>query len=126
MLGRFPVERMPSFFSGADALLVSLKAEPIFALTIPGKVQSYLAAGRPILGMLDGEGARVLEESGAGLVAPSGDAQALARHAIALAGLDGARRAAMGMRGQEYCAAHFKRSSLMTQLERWLANPKTV
>ena len=45
--GRFPVERMPSFYRHADALLVSLKPEPIFALTLPGKLQSYLAAGVP-------------------------------------------------------------------------------
>lgn len=123
MLGRYPVERMPSFFAGADALLVSLKAEPIFAMTIPGKVQSYLAAGKPLLGMLDGEGARVIQESGAGLVAPSGDAQALAEQAKALANLSAEERAHMGARGQRFGATHFKRSALMSQLEVWLANP---
>jgi hypothetical protein len=41
----------------ADALLVTLGSAPLFALTIPSKVQSYLAAGRPIVGALDGEGA---------------------------------------------------------------------
>jgi len=122
MLGRHPVERMPSFFAGADALLVSLKAEPIFAMTIPGKVQSYLAAGKPVLGMLDGEGARVIEEAGAGMVARSGDAQALARHAIALAGLAPAERAAMGSRGRAYCEREFKRTTLIDQLESWLRN----
>ena len=70
LLGRFPLERMPSFFKASDALLVSLKKDKIFAMTVPGKVQSYLAAGVPLIGMLDGEGAKVIEESGAGLVAP--------------------------------------------------------
>ncbi len=123
MLGRYPVERMPSFFAGSDALLVPLKDEPIFAMTIPGKVQSYLAAGKPLLGMLDGEGARVIQESGAGLVAKSGDSEALARQAVVLADLDPERRAAMGRNGQQYCRAHFNRAALIDQLEGWLGDP---
>ena len=123
MLGRHPVERMPSFFAGADALLVSLKADPIFAMTIPGKVQSYLAAGKPLLGMLDGEGARVITEAGAGLVAPSGDATALALQALALAALPAGERARMGVEGRLYCDTHFKRGTLMAHLEDWLADP---
>jgi colanic acid biosynthesis glycosyl transferase WcaI len=123
MLGRHPVERMPSFFAGADALLVSLKADPIFAMTIPGKVQSYLASGKPLLGMLDGEGARVIEEAGAGRVAPSGDAAALARQALSLAALPAGERARMGVDGRLYGDTHFKRGTLMTRLEAWLADP---
>lgn len=123
MLGRHPVDRMPAFFAAADALLVSLKAEPIFAMTIPGKVQSYLAAGKPLLGMLDGEGARVIEESGAGLVAPSGDPQALARQALTLVDLPAADRARMGANGRRYGDAHFNRGALMAQLESWLLDP---
>lgn len=120
LLGRHPLERMPSFFRGAQALLVSLKKEPVFALTIPGKVQSYLSAGTPILGMLDGEGARVIEESGAGLVAPAGDGAALAARVRELMALDDAQRAEMGRRGRDYGLREFDRSTLMTTLERWM------
>ena len=63
--GQHPVERMPSFFKHADALLVSLKDTPIFAMTIPGKLQAYLAAGIPVLAMLNGEGAAIVETAGA-------------------------------------------------------------
>jgi glycosyltransferase involved in cell wall biosynthesis len=122
MLGRHPIEQMPAFFAGADALLVSLKAEPIFAMTIPGKVQAYLAAGKPLLAMLDGEGARVITEAGAGLVAPAGDAQALANQALALAGLPESERLAMGQRAQTYGRREFDRQALLDQLERWLAD----
>ncbi|MCV2349740.1 glycosyltransferase family 4 protein [Paucibacter sp. Y2R2-4] len=125
MLGRYPVERMPSFFAGADALLVSLKAEPIFAMTIPGKVQSYLAAGKPLLGMLNGEGSRVIDESSAGLIAPSGDVCALADQAIALADMSPERRKQMGENGRRYGNGHFKRADLMSKLEAWLADPHT-
>ena len=54
LLGRYPVEAMPNFFALSDVLLVTLKKEPIFALTIPSKVQSYLACAKPIIAALDG------------------------------------------------------------------------
>ena len=124
MLGRHPLERMPAFFRGASALLVSLRAEPIFEMTIPGKVQSYLAAGLPLLGMLDGEGARVIAESGAGLVCGAGDGAALASQVETLAALDASQRVAMGERGQRYCQKEFDRAALMSMLESWLADAR--
>lgn len=120
MLGRYPIERMPSFFRAAGALLVTLKRDPVFAMTIPGKVQTYLATGVPVIGMLDGEGARVLEESGAGLVCPSGDSTALANRVERLAALAPSERAAMGARGIEYSRREFDRDRLLTQLEEWM------
>lgn len=119
LLGRFPLERMPSFFAAADALLVSLKADPTFAMTIPGKVQTYLAAGVPLLGMLDGEGARVIAESGAGLAAAAGDGRALAEHVLTLSKMTREERAAMGERGRAYCAREFDRTALIDRLEGW-------
>jgi colanic acid biosynthesis glycosyl transferase WcaI len=120
MLGRHPLERMPEFFKGADALIVSLKAEPIFAMTIPGKVSAYLSAGRPILAMLDGEGSRVITEAGAGLAAPAGDAAALARQALTLVAAPLAERQAMGLSARAYARREFDRATLITQLETWL------
>lgn len=120
MLGRFPIERMPSFFKGADALLVSLKRDPIFAMTIPGKVQSYLAAGRPLLAMLDGEGARVIEDTGAGMVCPAGDSEALAARARELADLNPGARAEMATNARDYCSREFARETLVSSLEQWM------
>jgi glycosyltransferase involved in cell wall biosynthesis len=116
---------MPSFFCGADALLVSLKSEPVFALTIPGKVQSYLASGVPLLGMLDGEGARVIEEAGAGLTCPAGDGAALAANVERLAATSVAEREAMGRRAVAYAEAEFDRDRLLNQLEEWLREVRT-
>ena len=121
MLGRYPLERMPSFFRAAGALLVTLKANPIFSLTIPGKVQSYLGAGVPILGMLDGEGARVIEQAGAGLVCPAGQGHALALCAEKMADMAPEKRAAMGRRGREYCHREFDRATLVDDLEKWIS-----
>ena len=120
MLGRHPIERMPAFFRGGDALLVTLKSDPVFAMTIPGKVQTYLATGLPLIGMLDGEGARVIEEAGAGFVCPSGDGRALANRVARLAELPPGERVAMGARGVAYSQREFDRDRLLTQLEGWM------
>lgn len=118
--GRFPVERMPSFYEHAQALLVSLKPEPIFALTLPGKLQSYLAAGVPILAMLDGEGASVVQEAGAGVACPAGDAQGLVDAVLRLASLPADKREAMGQRGRQLGATEFDRTRQIDKLEGWL------
>jgi glycosyltransferase involved in cell wall biosynthesis len=89
-------------------------------MTIPGKVQAYLASGRPIVGMLDGEGGRVIEESGAGLVAASGDSTGLARAVRRLAEMSATDRAAMGSRGREYATKEFGRDRLLSQLEEFM------
>lgn len=121
LLGRFPLERMPSFFAGADALLVTLRKEPIWSMTIPGKVQSYLAAGKPLLAMLDGEGARVIEDARAGLVARAGDGQALAAQVRRLMAMSAADRATIGARGAAYGRREFGRQQMIDALENWIS-----
>ena len=120
LLGRHPLERMPSFYRSADALLASLKHDPVMAMTIPGKVQSYMAAGIPILAMLDGEGGDAVAASEAGYVAPSGDAGALAEAVRRLAATSAEERRDMGRRGRDYAAEHFDRETLIGRLEAWL------
>lgn len=120
-LGRHPLERMPEFFAGADAMLVSLKREPIFAMTVPGKIQSYLAAGRPIIAMLDGEGARAVQEAGAGLSCPAGDAEALADCVQRMAALGPEERMRMGLSGRAFARKNFDREWLIQQLDVWLS-----
>jgi len=119
MLGRFPLERMPAFFAQADALLVTLRKEPIWSMTIPGKVQSYLAAGKPILAMLDGEGARVIEEAEAGFVAPAGDSAMLAKQVLRLMQAPEAERSKLGAAGLRYGEREFDRRQLVGLLESW-------
>lgn len=119
-LGRHPLEAMPHFYATADALLLPLKREPIFALTIPGKLQSYLACARPVLAMLDGEGGRIVQEAGAGLACPAGDAEGLADHVLRLAAMPEAERLEMGRNGRTYYEANFDRARLFDQLETWL------
>lgn len=121
LLGRYPVERMSSFFKHADALLVSLKDEPIFSMTIPGKLQSYLAAGIPLLAMLNGEGADVVRQARAGLTCGAGDHEGLANAVLTMASMTPSERSAMGRNGVEASVAQFNRERLISQLEQWLA-----
>jgi glycosyltransferase involved in cell wall biosynthesis len=116
-----PVEDMPRYFASADALLVSLRRAPIFSLTIPSKIQSYLASGRPILASLDGEGARVVKESGAGLVAPAQDAKVLSDIVLKMYQTSEEERESMGRHGREYFERHFEREMLLDRLEQLMA-----
>lgn len=115
--GRFPVERMPSFYAHADALLVSLKRDPVFSMTIPGKVQSYLMAGIPLLGMLDGEGAAVIRDAQAGLTCEAGDGAGLANAVRALAAMTTEDRKKLGLNGRNYAEQEFGRAELMDRLD---------
>jgi glycosyltransferase involved in cell wall biosynthesis len=117
LLGRFPVERMPSFYAHADALLVSLKRDPVFSMTIPGKVQSYLMAGIPVIGMLDGEGAAVIQEANAGLTCEPGDGAGLAQAVLALLEMAPEDRSRLGLNGQQFAQQAFGRSQLMDRME---------
>ncbi|OPA91300.1 glycosyltransferase WbuB [Pseudomonas fluorescens] len=117
LLGRHPLEEMPGLFACADALLVSLRTNDVFEKTIPGKVQAYLASGKPILGMINGEAARVIEASGAGLCCPSGDASALADITSKLAAFDVEQRRKMGESGRQYYLENYSKPTLLARLE---------
>lgn len=117
LLGRHPVEAMPPLFSIADALLVSLRTNEIFGKTIPGKVQAYLASGKPIIAMIDGEASRVIREAGAGLSCRSGDVDGLVEIVSKMASLTISDREKMGRLGKDYYFKNFSRGSLMSALE---------
>jgi len=118
--GRHPIEKMPVFFSQSDALLVSLKDEPIFAMTIPGKLQAYLKTGKPILGMLNGEGARIITQSGCGISCNAGDSKGLAEAVINLSQMTNEQRLNIGAKGKEFSLLEFDRDILISRLENWM------
>ena len=120
LLGRHPVELMPRFFSLADVMLVTLKKEPIFSLTIPAKVQSYLACAKPIIAALDGEGARIIEEAGAGIACPAENPAALAEGVLKFYHMPKPELHDMGMRGRRYFEHHFERTVLLERLNKWI------
>ena len=117
LLGRFPAETMPLFFNQADALLLTLKSEPIFALTVPGKLQSYMASGTPVVAGIDGEGARLINEAGAGLSCSAQNPAELAEKILQLYRMTPDERKMMGGNGLKYCFEHFERNALFDKLE---------
>ena len=122
LLGSFPLETMPSFFSKADFLLVLLKKDPIFSITIPGKLQSYLSYGKPIISSLDGEGANVVVESGCGFNSPSEDIRSLAVNISNAMDLDEAEKDLMGANGKKYYNLHFNKSKLVSNFLHIISN----
>jgi len=114
--GRFPVEAMPAMMSKASVLLVTLTAQPIFALTVPAKVQAYMAVGRPVIACLNGEGARLVTEAGAGLAVAAEDARGLADAVLSLYRLPPEKLRQLGENGRRYFAAHFDHDKLVGDL----------
>lgn len=126
-IGKFPYEQMPHLYAQADALLVTLRPEPIFAMTVPSKVQSYLSSGKPIVAALDGEGAAVIQEAQAGAVGPAGDAAALVENIRSLYTMSPENRRQLGLNGCSYFLANYTRAIVVDQLEarlRALIQPK--
>lgn len=114
--GRFPVETMPTLMRQASALLVTLTKQPIFALTIPSKIQAYLAVGKPIIACLNGEGARIVTEAKAGLAVKAEDAEGLTQAIVKLYQMSEAERGQMGVNGRAYFKQHFDEEMLTAEL----------
>jgi glycosyltransferase involved in cell wall biosynthesis len=117
LMGRRPVDAMPRYFALADVLLVSLRKDPLFAVTIPSKVQSYLACGKPILAALEGTGAEVIQAAGAGMVCAPDDGPGLADAVLRLFRLSPGERSLMGQKARFYYDRHFERNMLLDRLE---------
>ena len=114
--GRFPVEMMPGVMSKASALLVTLADQEIFAATVPNKVQAYMAVGKPIIASLNGEGARLVSQAGAGLAVPAEDAPALAAAVLQIVEMTDAERERMGENGRVFFRQHFDHDKLIDRL----------
>lgn len=117
--GSVPATDIPKFTALADALIVCLSDSPDLGLTVPAKVASYMAAGKPVLASMDGVGNAAVAAAG-GLSSPACDAAALADNLLALTRMDAAQRAAMGQSAKEYYLAHYRRSELLRKLEHFI------
>ncbi len=121
LLGQRPPHSMPRYFAHADVLLATLARQPIFAYTIPSKIQSYLACGKPVIAAMEGEGGRIVRSAGAGWAVAPEDPDALAEAVRAASGLARSELDAMGDRGEAWFREHFERDKLLSRLEAELA-----
>ena len=115
-MGRVPQETVPHLLARADIQLVSLASNPFLAHTTPSKIPSLLASEVPIIAQLEGDGARLLGESGAAVVVPPGDAQALAQAIESVADAGSAKRAEMGCSGRRFYEEHLSVEAAATKI----------
>ncbi|MEP7343729.1 MAG: glycosyltransferase family 4 protein [Gemmatimonadaceae bacterium] len=101
-VARQPLERMGPVLALADALLVHLKDDPLFAITVPSKTQAYLRVGIPIVMAVRGDGADLVARSGGGITCPPEDPERLADAVLSLASRSPEERAAMGAAGRRF------------------------
>lgn len=113
--GRRPLEEMPSFYEKADAMLITLQADPVLSMTLPGKVQSYMAVGKPIIGAIDGETKKVIEDAKCGYCGKADDTEALAENIRKF--IKNPEKDLMGENAREYYEKHFEQEKFMDQLE---------
>jgi len=116
LLGSYPVEEMPYFFQFANLMLLPLKDEPIFSLTIPSKIQSYLASGKPIATMLNGVGNEVIREAGCGFIAKAGEYNKLAENILSAYSSQSEVLDKMGNRGKIFYEKEFQKQSVINRL----------
>lgn len=114
--GRRPLEEMPEFYAKADAMLVTLVADPVLSLTLPGKVQSYMAVGKPIIGAIDGETKVVIEAAQCGFCGKADSAEELAENIREFIKED-TDRVSMGQNARKFYEENFQERLFMDKLE---------
>ena len=114
--GRRPLEEMPDFYKKADAMLVTLQSDPVLSLTLPGKVQSYMAVGKPIIGAIDGETDEVIKAANCGFCGKAEDVNALVENIKAF--IEFQDKEALGKNAIAYYNNFFCRSLFMDRLEK--------
>jgi glycosyltransferase involved in cell wall biosynthesis len=117
LLGSRPLEAMPTYYSQSDVLLASLKEDPLFEITVPAKVQSYLPSGKPIIVSMDGEGAELINDAQAGISCKASNAKELAEAVERLYEMPNSERQKLGDNGKQYFFENFEREMLLSRLE---------
>jgi len=117
-----PPESMSAILSAADALLLHLKDDPLFSVTIPSKLLTYLAIGKPIVACAAGEPAEILVAARAGIACPPGDPAALASAASRIAALPASELDGMGRAGRVCACEQFERRDVISHIGKMLTD----
>ena len=117
-LGRFPAEVMPWFFKQADVMLVTLSNDPLFSLYAPAKISSYMAAAKPIVAVLNGEGAEVIKDADCGWSLPAGDAEGFAKLVVELSHMEKKILEDKGANALMYYKEHFVKEKSLAKLDK--------
>ena len=117
MIPRVPAERVPEILSACDAGFISFNKTPLWENTIPAKLQSYMACGKPIIASASGETKRIVEKAGCGICCPIGDARALAEGIKDFIGKDNVE---MGKMARKYYEKYFEKKNLMDEMDEYI------
>lgn len=117
-----PAEKIPEFMSVNDAAFICLTNSPLFKMTIPAKLQSYMACGISIIASAGGETSEIIEEAEAGLTAPPGDEEKLAEVILKMAYKTEKEILTLGKNAKKYSDLHFNKTVLMDQMEKYFEN----
>lgn len=115
-LGRYPITTMPVFMNASDVLIFSLKDELCFNLTVPAKVQFYMSQGKPVLAMINGDGADLVEEAKCGFSTNAGNSEDFANKVMQLSNMPKKELQALGESGKNYYQENFTKEQRITQL----------
>lgn len=115
--GNNPLETMPYFFSKADVMFFSLQNKEIFSKTVPAKLQAYIASGKPVIGMISGEGNEIIKEAECGISVLSGDYNGFADAVMEMYTHQETLNN-MGNKGKEFYTNNFSMQARRTQLLR--------
>ena len=119
LMGNYPMEMMPHFFRQADALFLSLKDNEVFRLTLPAKIQAYMASAKPILAMANGEIAQLLADARCGYCVGPNDVEGMCA-VIDKIILQPQLFAQMGIAGQHFFVEHFMREKCLARFDDFL------
>ncbi|MDN5372929.1 MAG: hypothetical protein PWR19_1975 [Carnobacterium sp.] len=117
-----PAENIPKFMAVNDAAFICLTSSPLFKMTIPAKLQSYMACGISIIASAGGETSKIIEEAEAGLTAPPGDEQKLAEIILKMACKTENEILTLGKNAKKYSDLHFNKTILMDEMENYFNN----
>lgn len=114
--GYRPMEKIPFYNASAEVLIACLVKSDLLGLTIPAKIFSYMAAGKPIVTAIDGETQNLIRDAGCGFVADSGDAAALAKNIRKIYDMGEQERLKLGQNAREYHFKHLQREQNVKKL----------
>jgi putative glycosyltransferase len=116
LIGSFPLQAMPSLFAKANVLFMALKDTEVFSLTVPSRLQAYMAAGKPVVAMINGEGADLINEVGCGWNIPAESPEKLSDLLLELSKTDPSILIEKGEKGKKFCSVHFNFKQCMDNL----------
>lgn len=115
--GSFPRNAMPFFYENADVLFLSLKKSDIFSLTVPAKLQAYMTSGKPVVAMMDGEGAALIKEADCGWAVDAEDVESLTNLLLELSDTDKSILQKKGMNGKIFSDSNYNFIKCIDNLE---------